>query len=327
MRWLFVLMMVLSASVVQAQGVSLSAANEQQKKAASEAYKRGQQAFETGRYEEAVTQFRASYDAVASPNSHFMMVRALERMGKNAEAYEEAKKVVAESEAEAQRDPKYAMTAQAARTKAAELKKTIGIVKLQVAGGEGGTLTVNGKEVPQSQWGDEIAVAPGAVEVALSTSDGRNVSQGNVAAGQEQTIDIAAPPPKPVAPPPSAEPEPSDSSGDGSTLRTVSIVAFAIGGAGMIVFAVFGALTLREEDRLEELCPANSCPPSLSGEADKARNYQTAANVGLVVGSVGLAAGLGLLIGSFIQDSEGDARATRPRLAVGPGAISVSGAF
>jgi len=120
------------------------------------------------------------------------------------------------------------------------------------------------------------------------------------------------------------EDEPETSMG----LMPFAIVGFAVGGLGMIGFGIFGALTQSEYSKLEEQCPTKNCRVEISDEANAGRGYQTAANVSLVIGAVGLAAGTGLLITVLMQDDEGEPEAAgMPSISVGPGSVLVSGSF
>jgi hypothetical protein len=127
--------------------------------------------------------------------------------------------------------------------------------------------------------------------------------------------------------------EPTEEGGGLGTKGYIGIAAASVGAASMIAFAIFGSLTSSEYTRLQDLCPDNNCPPSQSSEADKGHTYQTVANVTLVVGAVGLAAGIGLIIWDVADgddEAEGEEpppESTTPTVAVGPGSIVVSGKF
>jgi hypothetical protein len=86
---------------------------------------------------------------------------------------------------------------------------------------------------------------------------------------------------------------------------------------------------------LEDQCPDGVCSPDLESDADSGRTYQTVANVSLVFGIVGIAAGAGLIVWDLVDPSPSDAPAAedeatasvRPQLVVGPGAIGLRGSF
>lgn len=67
--------------------------------------------------------------------------------------------------------------------------------------------------------------------------------------------------------------------------------SFAVGGLGLGVFAVTGALALGKSNELKSACMRGLCPASEQHSLDAAKTYGTVSTVGLVVGGVGVAAG------------------------------------
>jgi hypothetical protein len=140
-----------------------------------------------------------------------------------------------------------------------------------------------------------------------------------LAAGETKTVEIeaVAPPPPPppvvaVAPPP--PPRPAEK------LRPYAYVAGGIGAAGVITFAIAGALANAKYSRLQSDCNNGPCPPSKADDISSGRTQQTIANVGLVVGLVGIAAGTTLFIVSAPDKSGSQAS-----VVVGPGWLGVRG--
>ena len=99
-----------------------------------------------------------------------------------------------------------------------------------------------------------------------------------------------------------------------------------------MTFGVFGVLNNSRYKSLQDACPNNSCPPGKKSDADTGRTYQTIANVGLVVGVVGLAGGATLYFLST-RDKKGDkadAHASRRpgvNVGLGFGSVDVRGSF
>jgi hypothetical protein len=310
-------------------GASIDEATVEQKTQAGLAYKEAKAALDAGRKEEALVGFRKSYDIVASPNSLFMVVRTLQDLGRLAEAYRTNQEAIEVAEKAAAASPKYKETAVAARDKDKELTALIGLLTVTVSAPPGWTLSVNGMEVSEDAVSRPIAVDPGTATVELTTPQGNETKQIEVAAGASASLTIA--PMTPVTPEPSsdqgAEEEADDGEGPDGLLVT-SVVALGIGGAGMILFGVFGGLTLSEYSALEDECGGGACSAADSAKGDDGRTFQTVANVSLIVGAVGLAAGTGLLIAALAQDDDGaDTASTTPTLAVGPGSVVLSGSF
>jgi hypothetical protein len=259
-----------------------------------------------------------------------------------AEAYDEAELLVAEAEAAAAENPKYAPTAQAAKDEQKRVRGKIALVTIQVdtAEGAGGdlSLTVGGQSIAAERWGQPLPMPPGPVDIVLSGPNGSTTEKAELAAGGESTITIK-PPAAPVAPPPVAPPPVEEESGEPVDLMIPAIIAGGVGVAGLACFGIFGGLSMSEYSSLETECAGNSCPPSRSSEGDTGRTYQTVANITLVVGIVGVAAGATLLIIDLTQggdDAEAEAPAEGPAepepaveasVAFGPGSVMLQGTF
>ncbi len=323
------LALALGAGLCLAQGASLDTATAAQKTAAQKAFLKGAKASKKGKHEEALAGFKESYDAVASPNSHLMYARELVALERYAEAYQEFEKIIPEAQAAASIDKKYQQAADAARADMSELESKIALVTVTGAG-EGDIIRVQGQEVPKERWGQPVAVMPGSVKVELVSSSGRETSKEvDAAAGARVDVDMTAV----AGPAPETPKEEGTVSTDSSKWdkRTWAYVAGGVGVAGIVTFGVFGALANSKHSKLEDECGSGACPSNLEGDRDTGQTYQTVANVGLVVGIVGLGAGTALYLMSD-EKSEKQARkkpAPKPRVDVGVGyqSVTVFGTF
>lgn len=318
-----------------AAGVPISEASAEQKKSASETYKRGRVAFDEGRFDDALVAFNESYAIVASPNAHLMAATTLIKLGRTGEAYEELDEVVIEAEAAAATDPKYTKTAEGARTKQQEIEGEVGTLTVLGAmdkAAPGASLMVNGREIEQSKWSSPIKVNAGSVDVTLTGEPTRTVE---VMAGGTATVDLNAPLP-------GTEPDDgagmeldSDGGYSGPDRMLITYIAGGVGVAGLVSFGIFGGLAKSKFDSLEESCPSRTqCPLELEGDASDGKTFQTVANVSLGIGIVGVAVAAGFLTWELLDPAEGDGEspdgsdtAVRPRLSVGPGSLSLSGSF
>ncbi|HSU41869.1 MAG TPA: hypothetical protein VLJ38_19955, partial [Polyangiaceae bacterium] len=83
---------------------------------------------------------------------------------------------------------------------------------------------------------------------------------------------------------------------DGSALRTGGFIAAGVGGAGLITFVVGGLEARKAYSALKQECGATACSDTAhQRDVDRGKSWQTVANVGLVVGSIGVAASATLL--------------------------------
>ncbi|MBI3201261.1 MAG: hypothetical protein HYZ29_06920 [Myxococcales bacterium] len=322
-----------------AQGAPPETATAEQKEAAQKAFQKGMKAAKAKKHDDALAAFKESYGAVASPNSHLMVARELVELGRLEEAWAEYQKTVAEAEAAAQKDPKYADTANSAKTEQGDLKGKLAFIKLTVTGaGAGSRVTVHSKEIPETDWGKPIAVAPGKVRVELVGSDGKEtVKEVDATAGGEVAVALSPPGSSPATDTgagtgqASAKVEAS-TSGGGPGLRTWAYIAGGVGVAGLATFGIFGAMNNAKHSKLEDECKDGVCPSNLEEERDAGKQYQTIANVGLVVGVVGLGTGTVLYFMSG-KKSEKTATAPKPRgprvnaVNVGYQSVMVTGSF
>jgi hypothetical protein len=316
------------------QGAAPPAGAADAKAVAKQKFEQGKAAFSGKKFDEALKLFQESYQTVPSPNSHLWIVYALTELGKSVESYDEAQRVIAEADEAAAKNPKYSQTAQAARDELQKLKGRVGLLTVQVAGAPGPDVKVSiaGRDIPPEQWGKPLPMMPGTLDVAITGAEGSDTKKIDLKAGAETSVSLE--PPKAVsglgegAPPPVEEEE---SSMEHVDLMVPAIVAGGIGVLGLAAFGIFGGLTLGEYSTLEEQCPGNSCPGSRDSDADTGKTYQTVANISLVVGIVGVAAGATMLAVDLATAGDGSEepspQSTTPEVAIGPGSIVVSGRF
>ena len=116
-------------------------------------------------------------------------------------------------------------------------------------------------------------------------------------------------------------------------LQIPAIASFGVGAAGIAVGTVFGLFAFDETNRARQFCDGNLCPAR--PEVIEARNVAIAngnvSTVGFVVGGVGVAAGVILLItssgGSDKPEDKEKKDAFRVVPYVGPGEVGVVGTF
>jgi hypothetical protein len=154
------------------------------------------------------------------------------------------------------------------------------------------------------------------------------------AVGQKTAVTLDAQP-EPPAPPPAATeptegekpetPAPAETSAGASStspLRPYAYVAGGVGVAGLALFTVFGLMDNATFSDLQSACTHNVCPPSKQAEIDSGRTQQTVANVSLVVGAVGVAAGATLFVLSLSPKSPAG---PATGLVVAPGYLELRG--
>jgi hypothetical protein len=314
-------------SVAAAAGADPATATAKQKADAQKRFDHGRELSTAGRYAEALAEFQASFDIVASPNTHFSIARTLAYMGQVAEAYAEYSKTIVEAQAAAPKDKRYAQAADAADAEQRDLRPKLAFLVISVEHGDDATVKVGEREIDRASLKEPIAVVPGAVTVTVSTA-GNEIARQSVTLGlgDRKTVVLDAQP-KPVeAAPPPPPPEPPaivvDTSPGG--LRTASYIAGGLGVAGLATFAIFGSLEKSSYNELNDACHGGPCPSDRADDIATGRSRQTIANVGLGVGVVGLAAGAVLFVVSAPPKSPTTARAS---VVVSPGFVGIGGSL
>ncbi len=311
-----------------AEGAAVNEASWQEKAEAKRKYQAGKTAFDDGKFEDALKRFSESYDAVASPNSHLMVARAMIKLGRKLEGYRELDAVILEAEAARAVDAKYGKTAEAARAEKTELEKSLAFLTIDMSS----SATIAGKDVPADQWGKPIPLLPGNFEVVLQTkAGGETRRQLTLKPGEKVTV--TPEPPKAVAPVQMtttedgkvvaiAPPEP------GVRYETLAWISGGVGLAGLAAFTVFGLANNAKYDDITAECRGSQCPDRMADSAETGRTYQTLANVGLGVGIVGIGTAAVLwLAAPSSAPAEAEVASSRPRVVVGPRFVSVSGDF
>jgi hypothetical protein len=110
-----------------------------------------------------------------------------------------------------------------------------------------------------------------------------------------------------------------------STPRTLGYIGLGLGGAGVVVGTVMGALALSKARDLDHACPNQQCGPSSQSELDAARTDGTVSTVGFVAGGVFVAAGVALLL--WPESAQGKAAGVTVRPMLGIASAGAQGSF
>jgi hypothetical protein len=104
---------------------------------------------------------------------------------------------------------------------------------------------------------------------------------------------------------PETEPQPEPVTDEGSTgspgrarsrpLRTAGFIGLAIGGGGLAVGGVTGAMAASEDSQLADDCGDEGCPMERHDDLDTFERLRTLSTVSFVIGVTGIAAGVTLL--------------------------------
>ena len=330
-----------SAGVLAAPADAISATPEQ-KFQAQRLFLKGRDLAAKKKCDEAVVEFRASLVVVASPNARFSLARCLIETGKLPDAYIELTKTMNDARALAAREARYGETADAAEAERKDVATKIVLLTIKVDhAGEGTGVKVGDRDLTRDALAEPIPVMPGTIEIIV-TNGGKEVARSTLTVGPgETTVNLDAEPPKPAEPPPPPKPnsaiDPNDVPKDDPKppppppppaprggLRTTAYIAGGVGAAGLITFGIFGALEKSTYSDLQTACHSGPCPASKADTVSSGKMQQTIANIGLVVGAVGISTGVVLFILSAPKSTPGGASAA---VVVTPGFIGLRGSL
>lgn len=195
---------------------------------------------------------------------------------------------------------------------------------------EGLAIELNGEPLPRDQWGTAMILDPQTYTVK-ATATGHQDFSSSVELGDDKdnkevvvALEPVVPPPTPAPappPPPAPKPEPPPSTSDGG-VHPLTIIGFAVAGAGFIAYGVTGGLALDRRAGFDEDCPDDLCPAGREDDIDEAILLADVASGMLAVGLAGTAVGLFSLFYFDLNDGEASAA-----IDIGPGTIGVRGSF
>ena len=325
---------------------------------ARELAKQGLQAYDAGRYEEAVDKLGRAYQVVHVPTLAVNQARALVKLGRwvaASELYLEATRIAPEkswqsTQTEAQRD---------AERERGELLPRIPRLTVAIKGVAATAdvaVTVDGVALPAALVGTEQLQDPGVHKVqgthgnevvtenvSVNEGDRANVSlqfklvsaavvQPALGTANLPGLVVAPVAAQPVAPPSTSPTRSSAGAGAASsghasnTQRIVGWVGIGLGGAGLITGGITGLMAMSKRSTLSNSgdCSADlkHCTPSHSSDVNSYNSLRTVSTIGFYAGGILAAAGVTLLLTSPKQE-------TGPQLGLflTPSSLGLAGGF
>ena len=248
--------------------------------------------YKAGDFSRALPEFEALASETGSPNARLYVGYCYAGLERPADAYA-AFELAARGAGD---DARYADTRTAALSELSNL--TLRVAKLVVSPVEqppGLVVKVDGVVLDPGAF-DTHRVFPAGDHRVEATATGHEpiVREVHVEDGETKTVTLFFPKHDADAGRPAASAAPR--SGDGSGLRTAGFVAAGVGGAGLVAFVIGGLEAKKAYDSLEHECGAAPCSDTAhQRDVDRGKSWQTVANVGLVVGGIGVAASATLL--------------------------------
>jgi hypothetical protein len=301
----------------------------------------GFKAFSESRWSEALDLFTRAESLVHAPTHLLYIARSQEKLGQLVRARETYQKLVREKLAATAPDA-FRQAQESGKQELAQLEPRVAHVTIQVTGegAKGASVTIDGEPIPPGLIGVPYPVDPGE-HTFLATGEGvqSEAAKITIAESARQTVELE------LKPAPGASAGGGDTPGGGSEggdssvaldsagldkgngMRIGAYAALGVGVVGLAAGTFFLLQSSSKRSEADDLCPG-TCPESKRAEVmkldDDADSAATLGTVGLIVGGVGVAAGVTLLILSS-GSSEKGAVGVRPW--VGLGSAGISGNF
>lgn len=266
----------------------------------------GQQAqaqFDAGKFAESEKLWAGATNLYpAAPTLTLGLARTQAKLGKYVLAQENYNKIIREHGQSANLSPAFKAALEAANAEIGAVSAKIAGVVITVEGPSNPTVTIDGQPIPAAVLGLKRPVDPGS-HVVKAEAPGYKPGETTFQVAESATAEAKLKLEKGPAPVVAATPEPQQAQPSStssappaevstkSSRKTLAIVALGVGGAGLILGGVTGALALGKHGDIADKCPDNKCPNTVSGDVDSYKTMGMLSTVGFIVGGVGIAAG------------------------------------
>lgn len=259
----------------------------------------GYEALRDKDYSTALDRFTRANQLVHAPTLLRDLARAQVGLGRLVDAHETYSLILREGVSEEAPQPWQKAVADA-KTELAALAPRLPWITISVSGPAHPKVTIDGAPVPESSLGVKRPADPGRHEIRALAA-GYYTAKKTVVLQEGETVNVAF---ELEDAPPDAAPKNEEEAGKVSVAtvkdppwrKPVTIGAFALGGAGIVVGGVAGILAMTKHNQL-----ATDCRDRVCGDAQKPSldNYHTlgmVSTIGFVAGGVATAAGVVLVL-------------------------------
>jgi hypothetical protein len=289
----------------------------------------GQQALEGKNYAIAIDKFSRADSLVHAPTLLLGLARAQVGLGRLVEAQESYNRIIRDGVA-ASSPHSWTKALEDATKEVGALPQRLPWVTITVLGPTNPEVIIDSTPVPIASLGVKRPVNPGSHSIKVS-AEGYLPTEKSITLSEGQSLTVNL----------ELEQAPADSSqiakkstggtfdtrtstSSPETRRILAFGALGLGGAGLIVGSVTGALALRKKNQLTTACPNGECQPDQRSALDSYHTYGNISTVSFIVGAVGAAGGAILLL---TQPRESSTATAQVSAFVGVGSAGVKGTF
>ncbi len=288
----------------------------------------GQQALEGKNYAIAIDKFSRADSLVHAPTLLLGLARAQVGLGRLVEAQESYNRIIRDGVA-AGSPHSWTKALEDATKEVAALPQRLPWVTITVLGPTNPEVVIDSTPVPIASLGVKRPVNPGNHTIKVSAEGYLPTEKAiTLSEGQSLTVNLeleqAPSDSSQVAKKSTGSIDTRTSTSSPETRRILAFGALGLGGAGLIVGGVTGALALRKHNQLTAACTDGACDPSQASAIDSYHTYGNISTVSFIVGAVGAVGGAVLL---FTQPKESSSATARVSAFVGVGSAGVKGTF
>jgi hypothetical protein len=304
----------------------------------------GVEAYQAGAYAKASEKLEKAYRILKVPTLGLWSARALKAIGKHVQAAERYLEVTRLEVTGGDVGLQKRALADAA-TELESLRPKIPNLTIEVKGADAHDVEVklDGVVIASELVGEPQPVNPGSHSIVVRRGDEQVTAQVSLGEGEAKTsvLELAPAAPSAVGAPAAGKGTPaSPSSGDaspgadsaparsGSGIRTLAWISLGVGGAGLALGGVTGAMALGKRSSIDdsEHCDGDRCLEAERPLADSYNSLRTWSSVGFIAGGALAATGIVLLLTSPSAHTSSD-RGPSAALWLAPQGASLRGRF
>lgn len=302
----------------------------------------GYEALRDKEYAKAADRFTRANGLVHAPTLLRDLARAQVGLGRLVDAHETYNLIIREGVAD-DAPPPWITALADAKAEIATIAPRLPWITITVTGPAHPRVTIDGAPIGETSLGVKRPADPGRHEIRALAA-GFYTAKKTIDLKEGETVNVAF---ELEDAPPDAAPKNEEESGKVSVAtvkdpvwrKPVTIGAFALGGAGIVLGSVTGILAMSKHNKLAKDCPGATCyDPKQKPDYDSYYRLGMVSTIGFVAGGVGVGAGVVLLLvkpQTLVEQKDGQrkdgARKKRQDFSfspfVGIGSAGVEGTF
>jgi hypothetical protein len=268
-------------------------------------------------YATAADRFGRALVLVHAPTLLRDLARAQVGLGKLVDAHENYSLIIREGVAPDAPQPWQQALADA-KAEIVAIPPRLPWITITVTGPADPMVSIDGVNIASASLGVKRPADPGKHEIRAA-ANGFYTAKKTIVLEEGESVNVTfeleeAPPDAPPEPQDTAPPPVSEAPAAEPAWRTPALIsAFAVGGAGLALGGITGALALGKHSKLSTDCSGGVCGREQKDDLDSYHTLGTLSTIGFVAGGVGAAAGVVLLLVKPHSTTTGTIGAPRQR--------------